>query len=168
MNLTPEFLLSHFHDAPLWRLSHPDGSAYLDRYCLWGDDSLENHGSESHCFLHRIYTADGDRDPHNHPWIWSMAQVLRGGYTEKRVDALYVPVFHYYGIGDVNRLSNHDYHSVVSVEADTWTLFQAGKETQDWGFLTWSPSAYRVTEHIPHAEYFKRPDVKCMKTERIK
>lgn len=161
MNLTPEFLLERFPDAPLWRLSHPNGEPYLDRYCLWGPDCLENHSdAKSHCFLHRIYTADDDRHCHNHGWCWSTAIILSGGYTEKRM-GIEQDSFLTYSPGDLNRLSAVDYHSIVQVESNTWTLFQGGKEIQDWGF--WANG-----KHIPHKEYFQRNDAQHMVTTRLK
>lgn len=162
-----------FPGVPVWRLTREDGSPYLDRTVLWGADSLENHDPEapSSAFIHRIYSSDGDRHMHNHPWQWAAAVVLSGGYTEIR-RASYVNVTddavavggaikRVYMAGDLNILRPGDYHSIVSVEPDTSTLFLCGREVSDWGFLV-------DGVHVPHAEYFMRPDCQHMKTERIR
>lgn len=156
--------------APAWRLSHANGAPYLDRTVLWGADCLENHSpaAPSHAFVHQIHAADGDRHMHDHPWVWAVAVVLSGGYTENRHYGTWsangcepVPTRCEYREGDVNILRPGDYHSIVSVLPDTSTLFLCGREASDWGFLV-------DGVHVPHAEYFKRPDVQRMTHARIR
>ena len=147
-----------------WQLRHPDGSPYLTRTVLWGDDCLNDHtGALMHAFVHEIHSADGDRHMHDHPWAWAVAVVLSGGYEEDRTgtqgSAHRVRLG--YVAGDCNVLHPGVYHSIVSVLPNTVTLFLAGREVSDWGFLV-------EGQHVPHGEYFKRPDVQAMKTERLR
>jgi len=144
---------------PKWVLQREDGNLYLERTVLWGSDCLDNNDTvaPSHAFIHRIHSADGDRHRHNHPWAWSVAVILSGGYGEERQygDNPQHSTFREYSVGDVNILKPDDYHSIVTVEPDTVTLFLAGRKTQDWGF-------YVDGVHVPHNEYFKRSDAQHM------
>lgn len=147
--------------CPQWVLQHPDGSRYLTRTVLAGDDCLNNHnGAPVHMFLHDIHTADGDRHLHNHPWRWSVAVILSGGYTERR--RLWgIELRNTYAVGDVNILRPGDYHSIISVLPDTRTLFIAGAEVNDWGF--WVDGI-----HVPHDEYMRRSDAQAMTVEPLR
>lgn len=154
--------------APRWSLVHPDGSRYLTRSVLWGADCLDNHDPDavSHAFVHQIHMADGDRHMHNHPWAWSVAVVLSGGYTERRYQQGWTPsgmhsweVSRTYLPGDVNILRPDDYHSIASVLPNTVTLFLAGRETHDWGFLV-------DGVHVPHRDYMQRSDAQAMRIVR--
>lgn len=149
-----------------WRLEHADGSAYLDRHVLWGVNALEDHDPAvpSSGFVHQIYTPDGDRHMHNHPWAWSAAVVLAGGYTEERLLARgqgYYSHRQTHRVGDLNTFRTDDYHRITHVEPGTVTLFLCGREVQDWGFLV-------DGVHVGHAEYFAtRPDAQHMRTVRL-
>lgn len=166
----PPHLYSAMVGAPRWVLRHPDGSPYLTRWVLLGCDALDNHDPAipQSAFVHRLHTADGDRHLHSHPWPWSHGHVLSGGYTEKRCTMVYGDrgpdyitnvVKLTYGPRTVNVLNNSgmesDYHSIVHVEPNTYTLFIVGPETSGWGFLV-------GTAAVPHKEYFKRPDAQKM------
>lgn len=145
----------------VWQLQHPDGAPYLTRSVLAGDDALETHADAPYSvFYHQIHTPDADRHCHDHPWIWSIAIPLTGGYTEKR-DMGGIYNYRTYRVGDLNVLRPGDYHSIVDVLPSTTTLFICGREARDWGFLV-------EGRHVPHGEYFKRDDVQCMKTVRIR
>lgn len=152
--------------APRWTLFHPDGRPYLTRTVVWGCDCLETHDPEApfSIFLHEIHSADGDRHMHDHPWRWACAMPLSGGYTERRPASREGgpgEIETRYGVGDCNILRPGDYHSIVDVQPGTVTLFLAGRECSDWGFLA-------DGIHVPHAEYFKRLDVQHMTHERIR
>jgi hypothetical protein len=143
--------------VPCWGLLHPDGSPYLTRYVLWGDDALETHAGAAHsAFVHHIHGPDSDRHMHDHPWSWAVSVILSGGYKERRPygDA---PRLRTYSPGDLSVLRPGDYHSIVAVEPDTWTLFLCGREISDWGFLV-------DGAHVPHADYFTRSDAQHMTT----
>ncbi len=134
-------------------IRHPDGSAYITRWLLHGCPSLEEHDREQpwSAFIHELHTPDGDAWMHSHPWAWSVGIILSGGYTERRRTYGRLSVEYTYRVGDANMLELGDYHSIIAVEPNTRTLFLTGREIQDWGFLV-------DGIHIPHREYFKRPD----------
>lgn len=91
--------------------------------------------------LHHFHRPDGDRALHNHPWSWAFSIVLRGSYLEeRRLDPEQVhgtgasPL----GTREVRRfnvLTAGDYHRVVELRGDVWTVFVAGPSIQEWGFL---------------------------------
>lgn len=134
-------------------IRHPDGEPYITRWVLLGSPALEDHDRSAplSLYVHQIHTADGDRHLHNHPWAWSAGIVLAGAYTDRR--ALGGRRVH--RAGDLNLFGPSDYHSVIDVEPNTFTLFAAGREIQDWGFLV-------DGAHVDHREYFKRPDARQM------
>lgn len=127
------------------RIPNPDGSAYLDRWPLfripWGP----------RLFLHRIYTKDPDRPVHNHPWAWAKALILSGGYTEERTSDGSLYRMRTYGPGAVNGLGLADYHSILHVLPNTWTLFLTGPRVRDWGFLVGHT-------HVPWRQYLHLPE----------
>jgi hypothetical protein len=96
-------------------------------------------------FLHRIWRPDAGRHPHNHPWPWACALILRGGYTEEITELRASRV---YGVYSCTWTETHKapclswrafrpghYHRITSVLPNTWTLFLAGPKTRKWGFL---------------------------------
>jgi hypothetical protein len=99
-------------------------------------------------FLHRIELPDADRYPHNHPWTWARALILRGGYleyrhgtiamlTRERVSPSGQGAYEWFAPGDWNKLTRTDYHRIEHVSDGTWTLFFAGAHTgAGWGYLT--------------------------------
>lgn len=120
-------------------IRHPDGSPYITRYLLWGSPALGDDGhdkDQAHsAFIHLLHTPDPDRDLHDHPWAWGFSLILSGGYVEKRYGGAGTSHLKRYRAGDRNSLEPGEYHSLVSVEPNTATLFIAGREIQDWGFL---------------------------------
>jgi hypothetical protein len=81
-------------------------------------------------YLHRIERPDDDRAEHNHPWSWARVWILRGGYLESRNGVMVER-----HAGDSFWIYPHEYHRIVLVSPDTWTLFHAGpKHGQGWGF----------------------------------
>lgn len=89
--------------------------------------------------LHHIHRADNDRHLHNHPWALSHSFILHGGYTEERLTGdghhFKDDFALYYEAGSMNTLTSRDFHRIVRVQPDTWTLFLAGERCQNWGFL---------------------------------
>lgn len=100
-----------------------------------------------HCFLR----SDADRELHSHPWSWSLAVLLAGGYEEQRRGVTIDPstgrrrvsnrrrrAFPFAGC--INVLRADDYHRVQlllgpdGTEQRCWTLFIAGPRVQQWGF----------------------------------
>jgi hypothetical protein len=84
--------------------------------------------------LHHIHQADGDRDVHNHPWKWSFSLILKGSYTEKRW--LGGDEYKTRRVRWFNFIRANDFHTIIELHGDVWTLFFAGPRTQDWGFQT--------------------------------
>lgn len=94
-------------------------------------------------FLHKFHRGDDDLELHNHPWAWSMAIVLSGGYREERRRGAPETggcVF----VRDVRppaiNIIHHDtFHRVELLEADAWSIFVAGTREKGWGF--WNRSS---------------------------
>lgn len=93
-------------------------------------------------YLHRIYSTDGDRHLHNHPFGF-LSAVLGGGYVEARL-----------GKRDrrrrrfsIARMGRSDFHSIRLLQAvPTTTLVLCGPNSKEWGFMV--DGAY-----VPQAEY---------------
>jgi hypothetical protein len=89
-------------------------------------------------FLHKFHRGDDDAELHNHPWTWSVALILSGGYREeyrrgapedggcvfrRTMRPLSLNVIH------------HDtFHRVELLDKDAWSLFVAGPREKSWGF----------------------------------
>jgi hypothetical protein len=130
---------------------------YLTRYHLF-------RSKIARTFLHRIWRADKDRDVHNHPWPFAFAFILRGGYWElirkplryQDIDGEifgYEDVVRYHGPMSFSfeAFKSGNYHRIIAVQPNTWTLFFAGKRSRDWGFLT--PEG-----HVPSRTYLGLPE----------
>jgi hypothetical protein len=113
-------------------------------------------------FLHFFHRGDHYRELHNHPWDWSLALVLTGGYREERVEGRDGErVVKTVKPWRINFLRAETYHRVelLDPEQGAWTLFIAGPKRQDWGFLDVATRAYesnmdrfrRVTEERKRA-----------------
>lgn len=134
-------------------ITSPDGSPYLTRWYLWpgkprsGPDSNDIHIPFA-LFIHYFHRGDDDRDQHNHPWDFSVALVLAGGYHEERGDCSRV-----FRPGSINVIRKEDYHRVELLKPDkgSWSFFVAGKNVGSWGFRD-----TETGEHIPHGEYLAR------------
>lgn len=91
--------------------------------------------------LHHFHRPDGDRALHSHPWTWAAALILRGSYTEERllddeeINGTRTRRTQTRLVRWFNVLTKHDFHRVVELHGDVWTLFVAGEKTQGWGFL---------------------------------
>ena len=112
-------------------------SPYLSRWYLYGSrPGVERTGPVA-VFLHRFHRGDDDMELHSHPWAWSLAIILAGGYKEERR-------IHAFGRswvtlrtwrpGDINFIRGEDYHRVDLLEDDSWSLFIAGPHAGDWYF----------------------------------
>lgn len=104
-------------------------------------------------YLHRFVAADGDRNVHDHPWRFAGAVVLVGQYLEERlayldVDLGWVSTYRRLFPGRLNRLGPRQYHKILSVCPETWTLFFHGRRVKKWGFL--ERGAYGVYYHQPY------------------
>jgi hypothetical protein len=137
-----------------------DGRPIMTRYLLWGTLALPGDDSTTlpnSAFLHEFHASDSDRSMHNHPWEWATSTVLHGYIKEVRASRMSyqgalvycpAPTTHYHHIGDHTSYTPEDYHRVVEVGDNTWTLFVTGRNTGEWGF--------RVDKkHVPWQEYCK-------------
>lgn len=79
--------------------------------------------------LHNICLPDQDRHHHDHPWN-ARSIVLRGGYVEERGGQQFVRK-----AGTTTTLKFSEYHRIISVEPDTWTMFITGRYRGTWGFM---------------------------------
>jgi hypothetical protein len=122
---------------PSFTIPTPDGSPYLERYYVFGADRAWGN-----IFLHHFCSSDMDVAPsgtyylHNHPWPWSFSIILVGGYVEERrrtddtiEERVFLP-------GDINTLSDKDFHRVELIGKDGWSLFFTGwrSKKRSWGF----------------------------------
>lgn len=130
-------------------------SPYLSRWYLW----RHNSGEGLAVFLHKFHRGDDDLDLHNHPWSWSLAIILSGGYREeRRVWAhAYTEMFDQVRTrtlrpGMVNFIRGTDFHRVELLSDEAWSLFIAGPHTgEGWGF--WN----RLTnQFLPWREFITR------------
>lgn len=129
------------------RLIKIEGSPYLERYWL-------GRGMGVTAYLHRFVGRDGDRNLHDHPWRWSLSIVLTGGYLEARL-RWFDPslttgwnerVRRIGGWRRLNWIGCGDFHQIVRVDPETWTLFMHGPRVKGWGFLS---SGQNLDEHDP-------------------
>lgn len=134
----------------------PDGSPYLTRWYLWPPMPRSAPGEDEPrspfaIFIHYFHRSDHDRDQHNHPWNFSVALVLAGGYHEERGDYSRIckP-------GAINVIRHDDFHRVelLKPKEGSWSLFVAGERVQGWGFRD-----AETHEYIPSQEYLRRRTV---------
>ncbi len=145
------------------------GKPYLTRYFLTGTPTRQV-GEGCSLRLHHFHQSDQGRDLHNHPWEgWSL--ILKGGYIEERMgepvvikipkegihnfyESVSFPTtrFHYLSPGSINRIRRGDYHRAELIDpvGGAWTLFFAGKRTQDWGFKNKKTGVYQS-----HLDYLR-------------
>lgn len=124
-----------------------DGMRYLTRYILY-------RFPFGLIYLHRIHRHDPDRALHNHPWP-ARCYILWGGYSELVTTRATHPTWfpRTYRCGDVNTLSAHEYHRIVDVLPNTWTLVIAGPRYRRWGFLV-------NGSHVDADVYLNQPRLK--------
>lgn len=115
-------------------------SPYLSRWYLAGDPDDGKRGRaprRASLFMHCIHRSDDDRALHNHPWAWSVALVLSGGYSEERRvtrSGHHAVVRRRVGPGTVNVIRGDDFHRVDLLSGTSWSLFLAGPKVTAWGF----------------------------------
>lgn len=157
-------------DPPRAIYDRAGGSPYLSRYYLigapkssdgksvfdWdgnprlGIDWTDRTGPVA-VYLHKFHRSDDD-DVHSHPWEWSVAIILSGGYREQRLDRrtntlrtrTMLPGF-------VNIIRGDDYHRVDLIGSESWSLFIAGPRASSWGF--WN---IETRTHVPWREFIAR------------
>lgn len=122
-------------------------SPYLSRWYLHD----HRRGKGIAVFLHKFHRGDDDMECHNHPWRWSIAIILSGGYVEERREGDRV-VSRIVRPGTINAIRATDFHRVDLLSDESWSLFIAGPKTgKSWGF--WN----RFTnEFTPWREFITR------------
>jgi hypothetical protein len=119
---------------------------YLTRYYLFGKDY-----EWGNIFLHHFHDSDKGDELHNHPWSWSLGLILTGGYSEERRTPDGYVYRRDYEAGCLNLISDRDFHRVDLLEKDAWTLFLAGRRTQEWGFWDRHTRSFRDWKTNPNA-----------------
>lgn len=122
---------------------------YLYRNFLEGKQAED---SQPGLFLHKFVSSDKEGQLHNHPWKWSVSFILVGRYRETRTTVhkwsknptngkleivrFHNPIHRELQAGEVNHISDSDFHRVEILSPHVWTLFLHGPRTGQWGFAT--------------------------------
>lgn len=122
------------------RVYEIDGKPYLERYFLFEALGIR-------FYLHRFVDGDHSESFHHHPWPWSLALILCGGYREERLRnaisqgvtisprAMQIRVRNL-RLGRFNWIGSKTLHRIEAPLPGTWTLFiHAARKTQRWGQL---------------------------------
>lgn len=132
---------------PQFTVPQEDGSPYLTRHYILGNDFSENKYVQLiinyfNIYLHKFHASDFDSQDgvlllHNHPWDWSFSFVLCGGYLEIRMKTNeYEPIKKIVLPFRFNFINSEDFHRVVLIEQDAWSIFIRGKRKPDgWYFF---------------------------------
>ncbi len=105
----------------------PDGGLYLRRWRIIQTPLFA-------IYLHKIMRPDWRPLLHDHPWSF-IAIVLRGGYTEKRLD-LHTRTTYRHRVKRLNVVRRDDAHYIESLGRNpTWTLCLVGARRRDWGYV---------------------------------
>jgi hypothetical protein len=144
MNKLIDWLLLHFPCFASHTIGAPGKPYLLRKYLL---PKRYTGARWPGVFLHRFYSSDEDRRPHNHPWKFAISLILTGGYMETRFD----PKKHNGTGGEwryhmrrpwsFNVIRSTDYHRAELLDPrGCWTLFVAfghkpAEEGSEWGFI---------------------------------
>lgn len=111
-------------------------------------------------YLHRFVASDADEWVHDHPWRWSVAIVLTGGYREERLEwfdpatGWFAHIRKLGGWRRINIIKGGDFHRIIDCTPETWTLFIHGRRIKGWGFLKYTqcrpPEPGMTTYHQPY------------------
>lgn len=86
-------------------------------------------------YVHRFDGPDPRPTLHDHPWSF-LSIVLRGGYTERRLDPHANRVNEQHPVHRVNHVRASEAHSIRSLHrTPTWTLMLVGRRLRTWGYL---------------------------------
>ena len=152
----------------------PDGSSPFDESgqtregMQWSKNGLG-------VYLHKFHRDDESDELHNHPWRFSIALVLAGGYVEERRAEIFDPLDGHVSYvvekrvvkpGTINVIRSSDFHRVDLVGEDSWSLFVTWRKASSWGFWdrhtnTYTPwrqylEEWRAWQAIPFEEKLKR------------
>ena len=141
-------------DPPRVIYDRAGGSPYLSRWYVFGapvaNDGKPVFGYDGNpregvtwddrkgpvaLYLHRFHRGDDDDDLHDHPWKWSIAIILAGGYSEeRRVRGTDRVIRRAIKPWTINVIRGDDFHRVDLIEDDSWSLFIAGPRVSSWSF----------------------------------
>lgn len=121
-----------------YMIPQPDGSPYVLRLRIVQTPLFG-------LYLHRWFSADNDRDLHDHPW-WFVTWIIRGSYLEhintisNELDQQSRGILSRWQ-EERKRWSLHavrlnQCHRVVSFQPGTVTLILTGRRKRSWGFYT--------------------------------
>lgn len=113
------------------------------RWCVWRWATVDSeyitrlHLVKTPWFalcLHWIHKPDPEPYHHDHP-VSFLSVILRGGYTEHRINHLYEgdPTHNWFNFV---RATAGDRHTITYVKPHTLTLCFMGPKTREWGFHT--------------------------------
>ena len=127
-------LLENYSSKLPYRDIVPSGNeGYIRRFLIKQSSTLD-------IYLHRYSGSDGDRWLHDHPWQYAFGLPLLGGYVEERLTCfdsdqglrthrrVVLP-------GHINVLHHRDFHRIIHVYPETWTLFIGYNRMKEWGFI---------------------------------
>jgi hypothetical protein len=151
------FVMTLLRSFPHEDILGRDGSLYMRRYRLFGDQARWPSLFGLNIMIHCIARPDEDRDPHDHPWGF-LSFILRGGYVEERWGASH------HGPRPPSRstlvIANRraplsfafrratDLHRIVTLAdgGPCWTVVITTRRSHEWGF--WTEAGW-----IPHGAY---------------
>lgn len=130
-------------ETPDKRIVGPDGSPYLDGYCIAEPRGSAANDLSGKIYLHHFHRGDADAQLHNHPWDKSISLILLNGYLEERRGRApriarprrHAAVNRYIRRpGDAVEINRDTFHRVDLPYGDAWTLFFAGPYIGTWHF----------------------------------
>lgn len=87
-------------------------------------------------YIHQILKADGDRDPHTHPWDFT-SMLLRGSYTAEMSDSNGRLCERDFGQFSITRYNAQDPHRIIKLDGPVWSMVVCGqRKSYDWGYWT--------------------------------
>ncbi|MCB9759755.1 MAG: hypothetical protein H6739_07920 [Alphaproteobacteria bacterium] len=124
--------------APGLAVVRSDGVVLLRRHVLLERPALG-------IYLHHCAHPDEASDVfHDHPWAWSAALVLTGGYTEERAAPGQHTRRRDLKPGRVNWIPADCFHRIAALPADgAWTIYVRGRRARADGFLVRTPEGWR-------------------------
>lgn len=151
---------------PRFDIARTAEGAYNTRYTLVPRWLAALFGKDG-VFLHHFQQSDPTEDFHNHPYGESWSCILAGGYREERFigwrwrgwkNAFHDAAVHVRTrrVGDVNRIYAGTYHRIDLLDVrGCWTLFVAGKKTQEWGFRNRRTGQFRPWSGKKPTEFYQ-------------
>lgn len=137
MPCVADYLIRRAKKTPYQHIYHGD-ELYMGRWWLfnpypWPEEdrntSWLNKLIPFNIRIHHIAQPDTARDMHDHPWN-ARTFILKGGYIEHKQDGR-----HYRVVGDTARIKFGEFHNILKVKPNTYTMFISGKYRGTWGFL---------------------------------